>query len=313
MLNLVPIILFVYNRPTHTQKTIEALQKNTLASQSELFIFADGPKNENDKNVIAVRKYLKTITGFKKITIFESKNNKGLANSIINGVTKIINRYGKVIVLEDDIVTSPYFLQFMNDALEMYQSDEQVACISGYAYPLKGKLPQSFFIRGADCWGWATWKRAWDIFEPNGQKLLDEIKDRKLEKDFNFNNSYPYTQMLRDQINGKNDSWAIRWLASAYLKNKLCLYLGQSIVQNIGFDGSGTHCEKDNNYKITINKNAIKLKKIFIEENKMMRRRFVFYFRNAILNKIGLRKYIFRKSADRTHLIFLNRWDIGIK
>jgi len=240
--NLAPIVLFVYNRPWHTQQTVEALQKNKLASESELFIYSDDAKNDDARvSVDEVRKYIDNITGFKKITVIKRDKNWGLSNSIIDGVTKIVNEYGRIIVLEDDLVTSPYFLKFMNEGLTMYENEDKVASIHGYIYPIDN-LPNTFFIKGADCWGWATWKRAWDIFESNGEKILDELKSRRLEKEADFNNSYGFTQMLKDQIKGKNNSWAVRWYMSAFLKDMLTLYPGKSYVQNIGNDDSGTHC-----------------------------------------------------------------------
>ena len=184
-----PIALIVYNRLTNTKETVNALSKNMLAKESDLTIFSDGPKADKDiEKVNEVRNYLKTITGFKSITIIESAVNKGLAASIISGVTEIVNKYTRIIVLEDDLVTSPYFLTYMNDALEMYENEEKVASIHGFIYPVKKELPETFFIKGADCWGWATWKRAWDLFESDGLKLLNELKNRKLTKEFNFNN-----------------------------------------------------------------------------------------------------------------------------
>ena len=191
-----------------------------------------------------MREYIKTIDGFQKVTIIERESNWGLANSIIDGVTNIVNQYGKVIVLEDDLVTSPFFLQFMNTALEMYKDESKVASIHGYIYPIEG-LPETFFIRGADCWGWATWKEKWSIFESNGQKLLNELNERELQKEADFNNSYGYVNMLKDQIQGKNNSWAIRWYMSAFLNDMLTLYPGQSYVQNIGHDREGTHCKTE--------------------------------------------------------------------
>ena len=180
-MQIAPTALFVYNRLEHTKRVIEALQKNVLASESDLIIFSDGPKHEKDvKKIDEVRKYLKTIDGFKSIEIFEKENNLGLSNSIISGVTEVVNRYGKIIVLEDDLVVSPYFLEFMNNALVKYENEEKVISIHGYIYPIKNKLPETFFIKGADCWGWATWKRGWDLFEPNGQKLLDELLNKNL-------------------------------------------------------------------------------------------------------------------------------------
>ena len=162
-MNYAPIVLFTYNRLLHTRKTVESLQNNELANKSNLFIFSDGPKNEKDQVIIKdIRNYLKKIKGFKKIEIIEREKNFGLANNIIDGVTKIVNEYGKIIVLEDDILTNQYFLKFMNEALEFYEKEEKVMHISGYMYPIDSKeLPDTFFIKPTTCWGWATWKRAW--------------------------------------------------------------------------------------------------------------------------------------------------------
>jgi hypothetical protein len=240
---LSPIVLFVYNRPDHTRKTIDALAVNSLASESELFIYSDTPKDQEAlEGVQAVRSHIKNVQGFKSVTIIERDKNWGLANSIIDGVTGIVNEYGKVIVLEDDMVTSPYFLTYMNDALNLYENNDRVASIHGYIYPVRKKLPDYYFLRGADCWGWAAWKRSWDIFNPDAQFLLDEIKRLKLDKLFNFDNSHDYTGMLNAQIEGKVSSWAIRWYASAFLAGKYTLYPGISFIKNIGIDGSGTHC-----------------------------------------------------------------------
>jgi hypothetical protein len=238
-----PIVLFVYNRPDHTQQTLDALAANFLASESELFIYSDAPKNQGAaESVQAVRSLINNISGFKSVTIIERDKNWGLANSIIDGVTNIVNKYEKIIVLEDDMITSPYFLTYMNDALNLYENNDRVVSIHGYIYPVRKKLPDYFFLRGADCWGWATWKHSWNIFNPDAQFLLDEIKRQKLEKSFNFNNSYDYIGMLKAQIDGKVSSWAIRWYASAFLADKYTLYPGISFVKNIGIDGSGTHC-----------------------------------------------------------------------
>ena len=255
MNELAPIVLFVYNRPWHTEQTITALQKNILANESDIFIYSDAPKNENaTEKVNEVRHYIKSIDGFKKVTIIERDKNWGLANSIIDGVTSIVNQYGKIIVLEDDLVTSSYFLKFMNEALKLYQYEQKVASLHGYIYPIDG-LPETFFIRGADCWGWATWKEKWAIFESDGQKLLDEVKKRNLQKEADFNDSYGYTEMLRGQIEGRNNSWAVRWYFSAFLKEMVTLYPGQSYVQNIGHDCEGTHCISETNvFDIVLNK-----------------------------------------------------------
>lgn len=291
-MQIAPTALFVYNRLEHTKRVIEALQKNVLASESDLIIFSDGPKHEKDvKKIDEVRKYLKTIDGFKSIEIFEKENNLGLSNSIISGVTEVVNRYGKIIVLEDDLVVSPYFLEFMNNALVKYENEEKVISIHGYIYPIKNKLPETFFIKGADCWGWATWKRGWDLFEPNGQKLLDELLNKNLTKAFDFNGSYPYILMLRSQIKGFNSSWAIRWYASAFLADKLTLYPGESSVVNIGFDKSGVHTGKNRYFDVSINKSLIELKDIPIVENLVAKKFIQDYFSSfrMILTKISMR------------------------
>lgn len=237
-----PIALFVYRRPKHTQRTVAALQANVLANESDLFVFADGAKSESDlDDVRAVRQYLLSISGFRSVTIIERERNLGLAASILSGVTAVVNSHGKIIVVEDDIQTSPFFLRFMNDALAFYRAQDKVISISGYLPPLGGTRPTTFFLRGADCWGWATWRRGWELFEPDGAKLLTELRHRGMEDDFDLNGAYPYTRTLNDQVRGRNDSWAIRWHASAFLRDRLTLYPGTSLVDNIGNDGSGTH------------------------------------------------------------------------
>jgi len=276
-MRLAPIVLFIYNRPWHTQQTVETLQKNELANESELFIYSDAAKNEQaSESVNAVREYIKTINGFKEITIILRDKNWGLADSIIDGVTKIVNEYGRIIVLEDDLVTSPYFLKFMNEGLTMYENEDKVASIHGYIYPIDN-LPNTFFIKGADCWGWATWKRAWDVFEPNGQKILDELKSRGLEKGADFNNSYGLTQMLKDQIKGKNNSWAVRWYMSAFLKDMLTLYPGKSYVQNIGNDDSGTHCGVSDIFRVELS-TSNNINRLELVENSDSRKKIEIFF-----------------------------------
>jgi hypothetical protein len=253
--------------------------------------------------VDSVRKYLKTITGFKKVTIIEREGNLGLANSIISGVTEIVNRFGRVIVLEDDLVCSPYFLKYMNEALDFYEKEDTVISIHGYVYPVAGKLPETFFLKGADCWGWATWKRGWDLFEPDGKKLLDGLSKRNLRKEFDFNGTFPYTKMLKDQIRGKNNSWAIRWHSSAFLNGKLTLYPGMSLIRNIGTDESGTHSGKTDMYDVAISRDPVPVSEIPIEENRMAReeiKRFLWTVHPGLI--AGVRNRIvrgFRKYAKR--------------
>lgn len=283
-MTLAPIVLFVYNRPWHTQQTIEALQKNSLATDSELFIYSDAPKNDGAIPLVkAVREYIKSIKGFKNVSIIERRTNYGLASSIIDGVTRITNEFGKVIVLEDDLVTSPHFLSYMNDGLSLYENDENVASIHGYVYPID-KLPETFFIKGADCWGWATWKRAWNIFEPDGKVLLEKLTSRGLQNEADFNGSYQYTKMLEDQIEGKNNSWAIRWYISTFLENMLTLYPGKSYVENIGNDGSGTHCSQSDSFSQEIGHQYKKLTRIKLQENTIAKQKMQCFFKSTSLN-----------------------------
>lgn len=281
-MTLAPIILFAYNRPSHTLRTLEALALNELAKESVLYIFSDGIKENADSNSIQkineTREVIKSKQWCKEVNIIERKQNFGLAKSVIEGVTEIINKYQKVIVLEDDLVTSPYFLKFMNETLHKYEKEESVACISAYIYPIDN-LPELFFIKGADCWGWATWKRAWDLFEPDGSKLLNIIESKKLTSEFDLNKGYPYTKMLREQISGLNHSWAIRWYASAFIKNKLCLYPGKSLVNNIGTDGSGTHDGSTDVYNTVVAQAPIILKDLKIEVNKSALSKMTNYFK----------------------------------
>lgn len=276
-MTLAPIVLFTYNRLWHTKQTVEALQKNALANESELFIYSDGAKNDAvSLHVRNVREYLQTIEGFKKVTVIEREKNWGLANSIIDGVTNIVNKYGKIIVLEDDLVTSPCFLTYMNEALTLYENEPNVISIHGYIYPVT-ELPDTFFLKGADCWGWATWRRGWDRFEANGQKLLDEVYKHKLQKEADFDGAYAYTQMLKDQIQGKNNSWAIRWYFSALLQDALTLYPGKSYVQNIGLDGQGTHCSATTVYDVALNFDVV-LNNVAIREDKVAKAKIRGYF-----------------------------------
>lgn len=242
-----PIILFTYCRPVHTRKTVEALLANEEAKYTDLYIYSDAAKNEKaEEGVKLTREYIHTITGFKSIVIVEREKNWGLAPSLIDGITKVINERKRAIIVEDDIWTSPYFLKYMNDGLNIYANNPKVASIVGYTYPIKEKLPETFFIKGTGCWGWATWERAWKVFNSDAEYLLTEIKRRRLQRKFDFDYTYPYVNMLQQQIKGKISSWAIRWYASAFLKDMYSLFPGQSMVFQGGMDGDGgTHCNAE--------------------------------------------------------------------
>lgn len=275
-----PIILFTYCRPRHTKQAIESLLRNTEAADSDIIIYSDGPKDEKAvEGVNATREYIRTIGGFKNIQIIERPKNLGLANSIIDGVTSVVNKFGKAIVVEDDLIVSRFFLKYMNESLDLYEDDLEVISIHGYMYPVKETLPESFFIKTADCWGWGTWKRGWEFFDADSKALLKRIESEKLCKIFDFNNCYPYVEMLKDQIDGRVDSWAIRWYASALVNGKLTLFPGRSLVFQNGMDGEGgTHCGENTNYTVELSDTPIMLTKLKAKENKKARRAMADYF-----------------------------------
>ena len=264
-----PIALFVYNRLSHTQQTVDALLKNNLANQSELFIFSDAPKTPEANFAVAqVRDYIKTISGFMKISVIERPGNFGLAKSVIDGVTQLCKIYGRAIVLEDDLITSPSFLEYMNDGLERYQPEEKVMQVAGYMFPLRFDVEtDALFLPFISSWGWGTWQRAWARFDSSTGGYDRLINDSQLRKRFDLNGNYNYFKMLESCRNGKVDSWAIRWYLSVFLNNGLAVYPKKSLVKNIGFDGSGVNCgaskfaqdDLDSGFKVNIWPSDIKV------------------------------------------------------
>lgn len=249
---LAPIILFVYNRLDHTRLTVEALQRNELASVSTLYVFADGVKEnatEGERQKVQnVRDYIHSISGFKEVIIEETVSNKGLANSVIAGVTKVINEYGKVIVVEDDIVTHPFFLRFMNDCLDVYEQRQDIFMIGGYTRNIK--MP--YFYRNdiyithrSNSWGWATWRNRWMLADWNVGDYLDLKESESLIRRFNRGGEDMFP-MLRSQMEGRIDSWAIRWDYCMFKNNAYCVYPVMTFNNNVGLDGSGVHCEASN-------------------------------------------------------------------
>ena len=287
MIKLAPIVLFVYNRPWHTEQTLEALLNNDYASDSELYIYADGPKpnasREQRKKINEVRRLIRKKQWCKSVYLIESEKNKGLTDSIFTGITEVIAKYGRVIILEDDIVTMPGFLKFMNDALELYKDDEQVMQISGFIYP--GKFINSEttnFLRIMACWGWATWDRAWKYYNHNIDDHLihfntkEQIKKFDIEGHGNF-----YWQLVANNSN-EIYTWAVRWYASWLFVGGFCLYPAKSLVQNIGFDGTGENYIAN---QIDLNSSVIDkcyVYRIPIEENTKVRLGIDKYFKSQI-------------------------------
>lgn len=266
--NLAPIILFVYNRPEHTRKTLIALAENSLASESILYVYCDGIATDASAELVEknnlVKKIIREQQWCKEVIIVESESNKGLANSVISGITEIVNQYGKIIVLEDDLITGRYFLEYMNSALDKYALNAEVFQISGFGFsaPKIESNNSCYFLSLTSTWGWATWKRAWDAidFECSDYVLLK--KDKKMAHRFNYNGSYNYKKMFLQQMEStKISSWGIRFYWNVFKQNGVVLFPDKSLVHNKGWDSSGKHKDSydifpildwKNDYRVTI-------------------------------------------------------------
>ncbi|MBI6103420.1 sugar transferase [Clostridium perfringens] len=259
---LAPIVLFVYNRLDHTKKTIESLKKNVLANESDLYIFSDAAKYDSEfKKVEEVRDYIDKIDGFKSVKIIKAENNRGLANSVINGVSKIIDTYGKVIVLEDDLITSKFFLKYMNKTLDVYEKRKDIWSISGYTPNIKIDENYAYDVyltyRGCS-WGWATWKDRWINIDWNIEDYDSFRYNSLLRKKFNISGT-DMAPMLDDQMNGRINSWAIRWCYNQFKENKTTVYPIKSYINNIGTDLSGTHSSSTKKYYVSLYENELKI------------------------------------------------------
>jgi hypothetical protein len=306
MNKLAPIVLFVYNRPKHTKLTVEALQKNKLAIESELFIYSDNAKNEDKKQKVnEVRKYIQTINGFKKITIIKREKNWGLANSIIDGVTKIINKNGKVIVLEDDLITSANFLRFMNKALDTYEKRNDVFSVTGFSFTYdfmrfdENYNEDVYMNIRPMSWSFATWGEQWDRVDWSMKNYKNFILDNKQIEKFNSGGT-DLTSMLISQKRGMVDSWYVRWSNYAILNELYTVYPTVSFVNNIGHDNSGTHSKVD--IKNIFNHNELNvMKNITLNGNVILDLRIVENFNKGFALK---KKAKFKQSIK----IFLERY-----
>jgi hypothetical protein len=261
MKNTAPIALFVYNRPKETEGLIKSLKKNKLAMKSSLYIFSDAPKSEDQKKEVSeTRNIIKKISGFKSIEITESKENKGLARSIIEGVTRVIDRYGKIIVLEDDLILADDFLEYMNEALDTYEDNSSIWSVTGYGPPIDidPEYKNDIYLSYRGCsWGWGTWKDRWYKHEWNLSDYNDFLKNSLSVKKFKKGGS-DLLKMLELQAIGKMDSWAIRSCYSQSKYEMYTVYPVKSKLQNIGFGKNSTHCTSSSTkYKTEINKKKI--------------------------------------------------------
>jgi acetyltransferase-like isoleucine patch superfamily enzyme len=273
---LAPIVLFVYNRPSHTQSTLEGLQLADLSSESILYIYADGPKSTSSdselRNILEVRRIIQNTYSFKKVHIVVSEKNKGLARSIIDGVTEVINKHERVIVLEDDLIVTKGFLKYCNEALELYSSDNGVMHISASNYDTAfTKLDDTFFLKVLSCNGWATWKRAWNFYNDD---VLDHLvyfqADPLKSFEFDIEGAAYFMEQLRRNVSGDLNSWAVRWYASWLRAGGLSLFPKKSLLYNIGFDGSGENSGIGRSF-LAEQTDYIHVVKNQIEENKTAR------------------------------------------
>lgn len=250
-----PIALFAYNRPEHLRRTLDALRANIGASETEIFAFCDAPREQQDEALVQdVRKICRSIDGFKQVHVREASQNKGLAKSVIEGISEVIHRAGSVVVIEDDLVTAPAFLSFTNSALLAYESNPRVFSITGYLFPIAmpEDLTDAAFL-GYRCssWGWATWRNRWEKADWNIADFAQFSANPKDQETFNRGGP-DLSRMLSKQMANQVDSWAIRWCYAHHRNNSYCLYPTRSLVANIGNDGSGIHCKPTDKYDVEL-------------------------------------------------------------
>lgn len=246
-----PVVLFVYNRPEHTEQTVNALKLNNGASRTDLFVYSDAAKTPSQEDLVAeTRCFVDQISGFKSVTVRKREENWGLAASIIDGVTSVIEEYGRAIVLEDDIVTSPAFLSFMNRALDFYVDKNKVWHISGWSYPVDfEEVGEAFLWRGMNCWGWATWADRWQYFEKDPEKILSEWSYEEKYR-FDLDGSGVFWRQVEANAKKRINTWAIFWYATIFRNDGLCINPSTSYVNNIGHDGTGENCGVDDSHDV---------------------------------------------------------------
>ena len=280
-IKLAPVVIFAFNRPEHLRKCLDSLRKNKVAINTEFRIFVDGPRNEGDllkRNLI--EKLLEEYKQHLSIKVSFAEENLGLAKSIIAGLNEVFSNSDRAIIVEDDLISSPFFLDFCNSGLNLFEANQSVASIHGFSYKFNNLETTPYFIKGADCWGWATWKNRWELFEENADILIRELERRHLKRKFDLDGAYPYFNMLLRQSRGEVDSWAIRWHASMFLANKLTLYPNQTLINNIGIDGSGTHAGQGKNINSILSSTPINITKMEVVESVKARRKLKHFLRN---------------------------------
>lgn len=298
-MSLAPIVFFGFNRPDHTLRTLTALSNARLAADSILYIFLDGPKEGASPEMQNRINEVRSVAASKKwcgtVEISVSSSNKGLFRSIVSGVTDIIARHGKVIVLEDDVLVSPGFLEYMNDALDFYANEPRVMHISGYSRPdLSGagiEDPTYFFFH-TTCWGWATWKRAWDNFNPDPMAVMKKLRGNPKISLLNMDGTFEFYWGLKAISQRKFQSWNTIWHSVVFLNNGLSLHPKYSLVDNIGHDGSGTNCEAGELFRNEKLADKVPVTTIPLKLHEGARRKYNSLFRAGERLKFSLRHYI---------------------
>jgi len=283
-------VLFVYNRLDHTKKVIQSLLNNSLSKYSELYVFSDGPKmNEEAVKIKELRNYINKIKGFKSLKIIESKVNQGLGTSLINGITKVLNSNEAVIVLEDDILVSDSFLSYMNYSLNYYKNMKEVYHVSGYMYPVNTKniVGDYFFLKTTTCWGWGTWVDRWQYFKKDSKYFKEFLNKKKIKKEFNLNNSYDfYDQIILNEKKVIN-SWAVFWYATVFEKKGHCLHPKLSFTQNIGTDNTGTNTIQSNYFNVkNLNQSKIFQLPDKIKISELALSELIVYFKNLKIKRL---------------------------
>ncbi|TAG87995.1 MAG: sugar transferase [Bacteroidetes bacterium] len=287
-MDFAPIVLFAHTRPTHTQETLLALEKNDLAQESILYIFLD--KSENNQNI---KQIVTQNWNFKKVILIERQKNIGLTDNIISGVSQIIKEHKKVIVLEDDLITSPYFLTYMNNALDFYADNSKIMHISGYNFPLKINIKNdTFFYNVPSSWGWATWERAWNFFEYDIEKRWALLSDKQ-KFHFDIEGSNVYASQIAMNLSNQRKTWAVRWYLSVFLANGFVLYPKNSLIQNIGFDNTGETKIEVNQYFISKLAQKIEIKAIPLQQNLKFRKRLSFFYKYGNSNQNFFLRYYY--------------------
>lgn len=304
-MKLSPIVLFVCKRPKHTRRVLSSLKKNKLYKLSNLIIYVDKPDKEEDlKSYNKVLEIIKNIKGFKKKTLILRSKNYGLAKNFIDGITRIFKKYKKAIILEDDNLISPYFLDFMNNALEIYKNNKKISSIYAYFPNTKTSFNENFFLKGSwtFTWGIGIWRRSWRYFQADEGKLLQQIDNKKLQRKFNFDNTYDWYSMLQRFKNKQNKSWSIRWYASTFLKNYYTLFPKYPLCKNIGMDGTGENTPKSNIWDVKLYRKKINIKRIKVQESKIAYDSAKYFFKSIepihlkFFNFIKKKIYIFLKT-----------------